>query len=396
MQKNNNHLVRTISALAAARLFNNMSRRFAYPFIPAIGRALGVSTGSIQGAMATQAGVGIISPIFGPLSELYGRKRVLLLAMALMGLGAVPGIVAPTYGVFYVVMILFGLSKIIFDPAMQAYIGDLVPYHYRGRAIGSTELAWAGSLIVAAPLTGFLLDKMGLSAVFVMLFIASTAGFGLIWYYVPSDKPDKTAQVPNFFEGLKIIRNSPVATAALIYTLLFITANELVTISFARWMETTFDLKLTALGTSAVVIALAEVTGEFMVIGLADRLGKKRLTLFGVLGAALMYLTLTRLSSLTAALVGLFLVYLFVETAIVSSIPLFTEILPSARAVMMSASVAGHSIARFTGGLMGIQIYNWGNFDAIGAVAAALCLTALIVMWGSIHENHSSSTIGAT
>ncbi len=394
MQKHT--LVRTIAALAVARLFNNIARRFAYPFIPAIGRELSVSTGSIQGVVATQAGIGIISPIFGPLSELYGRKRVMLMALALMAVGAVPGIIAPTYGIFYLVMLAFGLSKIIFDPAMQAYIGDLVPYSYRGRAIGTTELAWAGSLIVAAPLTGFLLDKMGLSAVFLMLLIASSAGFFLVWWQVPSDPPDKSARVPNFIESLKIVKSSPIALAALFYSVLFITANELVSISFAKWMESAFDLKLTALGTAAIVIALAEITGEFVVIGVADQFGKKRLTLVGILGAGIMYFALTQAASLTTALVGLFLVYLFAEIAIVSSIPLFTEILPQARAVMMSASIAGYSIARFTGGLLGSQIYAWGQFEAIGITAAVICLTSLVVMWGFIHENHSSSTIGVT
>lgn len=389
-------LVRTIAALAVARLFNNIARRFAYPFIPAIGRELSVSTGSIQGVVATQGGIGILSPIFGPLSERYGRKRVMLMALALMGIGAVPGIIAPTYGIFYLVMLVLGLSKIIFDPAMQAYIGDLVPYGYRGRAIGTTELAWAGSLIVAAPLTGFLLDKMGLSAVFLMLLVASSGGFFLVWRYVPSDPPDKSAHVPNFIDGLKIVRRSPTALAALFYSLLFIIANELVGISFAKWMESTFDLKLAALGTAAIVIALAEITGELVVIGMADYFGKKHLTLVGILGTAIMYFALTQAASLTAALVGLFLVYLFAETAIVSSIPLFTEILPQARAVMMSSIAAGHSTARFTGGLLGSQIYTWGQFEAIGMTAAVLCLISLIVMWGFIHENHSSSTIGVT
>lgn len=386
----------TIPALAVARLFNNMTRRFAYPFIPAIGRELDVATSSVQSVIATNAGVGIISPIFGPLSEHYGRKNVMLLALALMGVGAVPGIFAPVYGIFYFTMVVFGLSKIIFDPAMQAYIGDLVPYQYRGRAIGTTELAWAGSLIVAAPITGLLIQEFGLSAVFGMLLFASIAAFLLIWYFVPKDIPDKTTEVPNFFTSLRVVWQSPVAMATLGFILFFVTANELISISYAKWMEDAFEMKITALGTAAIVIALAEVTGEFLVIGIVDKFGKKRLAMVGVLGASVAYIGLTQLGSLTAGLIGLFVTYLFVETAIVASIPLFTEILPSARSVMMSVTMAGHAISRFTGAMLGGQIYNRGEFALIGIVAAVLCAVSLLILWTFVHENHASKITGVT
>lgn len=389
-------LITTILVLALARLFNNITRRFAYPFIPAIGRELDVSSSAVGSVIATQGGMGILSPAFGPVSEKYGRKNTLLFALVLMIMASLPGIVAPVYGVFYFAMVVFGLSKIIFDPAMQAYIGDLVPYQFRGRAIGTTELAWAGSLIVAAPMTGFLLDRFGLSAVFIMIVVLSMAGFLLIWRYVPTDIPDRATKIPNFFESLQIMRGSPIALAVIGFILFYITANEFISISYARWMESEFDLKVTALGTAAVVIALAEVTGEFVVIGIADRFGKKRLTLVGLVGTTLSYVLLTQMPSLTTALMGMFMTFLFFETAVVASIPMITEILPHARAVMLSSAVAATSIARFSGGIIGGQLYERGNFTTIGLAAAALTLAAVVVMGLFVHENHSSSTMGVT
>ena len=67
---------------------------------------------------------------------------------------SVLGAVFADYGVFVVVMFSFGIGKIIYDPTFQAYLGDLVPFGRRARVMGISELSWALSLVVAAPVAG--------------------------------------------------------------------------------------------------------------------------------------------------------------------------------------------------------------------------------------------------
>lgn len=379
---------RSIWALALARLFLNIPRRFAYPFLPRIARELDVSLSSVQNVVAVQAGIGIASPAFSSLAERYGRKRVMLGCLLLLIAASFPAILLPRFGVFYAVMVVFGFAKVIFDPAMQAYIGDRVPYQQRALAIGITELAWAGSLMVAAPLTGRLLDAYNLQAVFQMILVTSVLAVGLVWWFVPADVVSERRLRPfNPLHDWNILRKSPAALAALAFSLLFVAANEALYIVYGAWMEETFNLKLVALGTATIVIAAAEVLGEFSVIGLADRVGKRRLMLLGGLLASAMYAGLPALSfHLSAALAGLFLLFVGVEIAIVASISIFTEVLPQARAIMMSGNVAAHSIGRFTGATIGSLVYANASFGVTGLVSAILGLAAVGVLWRYIVE----------
>ena len=74
--------------------------------------------------------------------------------------------------------------------------------------------------------------------------------------------------------------------------------------------------------------------------------------------------------------------FISIEASIVASFPLFTEILPDARAVMMSANMGAHSLGRVSGAALGALIYKFsaGNFLLIGLLAGALGFVAFVVM----------------
>ena len=165
-------------------------------------------------------------------------------------------------------------------------------------------------------------------------------------------------------------------------------ANEIFFINYGAYMEATFGLPLTALGTVTIVIAVAEVCGEFAVIGLADRFGKRRVALIGVGVSSLGYVLLPALSfSLPLTLALVFLIFLAFESAIVASLPLFTEILPDARAIMMSSYVGAGSLGRLVGGAFGGWLFvTLGNFGVISAIATAIALGSWFLLWRFVHE----------
>jgi MFS transporter, DHA1 family, inner membrane transport protein len=382
--------VTELATLTFARLVINMTRRFPYAFLPEISRQLGVSLDSVQNVMAVNAGVGVGSPLLGPIGERYGRKRVMMGMLVLMALASLLGGLAPQFGLFAGVMIAFGVVKMVFDPATSAYIADRVPYERRGTAIGVTELSWAGALLVAAPITGFLLGASGLQSVFIMLFVACLLALAAVYRYLPADHPSGDA-IPRGITPLatwRALRGDPVTFRALTYALLLVVANEIFFINYSAYLEATFDLALTALGTVTIVIAVAEVCGEFAVIGLADRFGKRRVALIGVGVSSLGYVLLPLLSfSLPLTLAMVFLIFLMLESAIVASLPLFTEILPDARAIMMSSYVGAESLGRLLGGVLGGWLYvAIRNFGIISAIASAIALCSWFLLWRFVHE----------
>lgn len=386
-----NNLTKSIAILTLSRTVVNATRRFPYAFLPTIARQLNVPLHNVQNVMSIQAGVGATSPVFGTLSERFGRKRVMMAMLLLIALGGIVGAIVPQFWMFATVMIVFGISKMIFDPTIHSYAGDRFPYERRGFAMGIIELSWAGALLISAPIAGILLDISGVALVFVTIALASLLMTFVIWRNIPPDTPKKSEQTNNigFRDSFRIMRKSPQAMGAVGFSFFLSTANEIFFINYGAWMELSFELVLAALGTVTIVIAVAEIFGEFAVIGLADRYGKRRLALIGAGLSTVMYIIIPQLSaSLPLALAGIFLLFVGVETAIVSSIPLFSEILPNARAVMMSSMMGAASSGRLVGALLGSFLYEQtDNFTTMGIASLVIGGLSCAMLWFFVREH---------
>ncbi len=413
--RDNKTLIFAVFILTFAKLVVNISRRFPYAFLPTISRQLGVPLASVQTVMATQAGIGISSPVFGPYVERYGRKRTLMFSLALMTAGSLLGMLLPQFWTFAVVMWVLGFAKMLFDPSLLAYLGDRIPYHRRGTVIGVTELSWAGSLFIAAPVVGLIFTltttthtpavflrvagipfspivagSIGLQVVFGLLAALSLIALTAIQLYIPADHPQKDAVTERITPMMtwQVMRGSPAGMAAIGYAFTIAVASEIFLINYGLWMELSFELMLATLGAVTTVISLAEIIGEVTVIGISDRIGKRRLSLIGAGIAAVMYLILPNLTfSLVAALAGIFVLFVFTEISIVSAFPLFTEVMPENRAIMLSSAVGGAASGRLVGAILGGVLYALlGDFTMIGAVSMVICAFGFGLMWVYVKE----------
>ena len=393
----NRQTLQSIAAILFGRLVINITKRFPYPFVSAIALNFAVPVTSIQNIIALSNGMGLLSPLLGTISERYGRKPIMLAILIAMAAVSFIGAIFTTYGIFVIAILAFGIGKIIYDPTFQAYLGDVVPFKLRARMMGVVELSWAFSLVIAAPVVGFLLDASTMQAVFIFMGIALALGAIGVWLFIESDVKSKSErQSIKFISPLmtfRIISKEPTAMFALLFAICLTISHEIFFINYGLWMEQSFDLVLTALGTVTIVIAIAEIIGEFVVILLADKMGTKLTSLSGMLLATIMFAIIPSLSfSLPLALFGIFVMFIGIETAIVASLPLFTEILPNTRAVMMSANMGAHSLGRVLGAMLGGFIYatTGGNFVVVGIVASVIGGIAFIIMWRFIPISQES------
>lgn len=324
--------------------------------------------------------VGVLSPLFSPLSERYGRRAALVISVLLFSLGCLLVAVWPQYWVLGLTFIAIGISKVIFDPAMQAYLGDIIPYHQRGKAISVTELAWAGAFFIGVPAVAFAIDRWGWQAPFMGLGLLGLGSLGLLWRVLPPAH-NKTSQITSFAALFRTIAQHPVMLAAAAYIMLAMTANELLLIVYGRWMEDSFGLDLGSLGLATTVIGVAEIAGE-ITTGLAvDRFGKRPIVItFGLLTAVVYFLVPLTGVSLTAALVTLFVLFLCFEMTIVGAVPLMTELVPSARSVVLSVVLAAGSLGRASGALIGPAIWDWAGFQWLGVMAAVIMALSILVL----------------
>ena len=386
MKNHKSRLILRVGVATLCRVVLNTARRFVYPFAPALSRGLGVSLPAVTSLIAVNQFTGILGPFFAPLGDRWGYRIMLLVGLALLSLGMLAAGFLPFYGVVLIALLMAGLGKNIFDPAIQAYVGDRVPYAKRGFVIGIMEISWAGSALVGIPLMGLLIEHMGWRAPFFVLGGLGLMGLAVLGALIPAKSGrQKGYNIPvTPLAAWRRLAGNRAALGMLGFAFCISVANDNFFVVYGAWLEGRFGLSLVALGMATTVIGVAELLGEGLTAFLSDRLGLRRSAIIGLTLSGLSYVLLPWCSStLTMALISLFIIFVTVEFTIVTSLSICTEVLPGVRATMMSGYVAAAGIGRVVGALLGGPVWLMGGIEATAAVSVAITAIGLIsLVWG--------------
>jgi predicted MFS family arabinose efflux permease len=379
-------LTLSIVVTTLCRLMLNTARRFVYPFAPALSRGLGVPLTAITSLIAVNQATAVLGLFFGPIADRLGYRLMMLGGMALLVAGMFAGGLFPFYGVVLIALFLAGLGKSMFDPALQAYVSERVPFHRRGLVIGFLEFSWAGSTLLGIPLIAVLIDRLGWRAPFFAM--GGLGILGILALRILIEKTDRKktpGQSITLFRGAwRNLLRERAALGALSYSFWVSVANDNLFVVYGAWLEKQFGLSIVALGLGTAVIGIAELAGESMTATLADRLGLKRSLIGGLTVCLVSYGILPFLAqTLGLALTGLFFLFLTFEFTIVTGISLFTELVPASRATMMASYLALGGAGRVVGALIGGPIWLAGGIYTTALVSAAISGLALIsLIWG--------------
>jgi len=190
------HFFGFIGITTFTKLLMNIARRMVYPFAPEFARGLEVELSSITSIIALNQATALLGPVGASFADKYGYKLLMLFSLGLLTIGTFAAGFIPMYSVLVVCLFLAGLSKSIFDPSLQAFIGNFVPFEHRGKIIGITELAWAGSTLLGIPLAGLIIQRFSWQTPFWVIGLLSLVCFGLILKFMPRDPAAK--KKPNF------------------------------------------------------------------------------------------------------------------------------------------------------------------------------------------------------
>jgi predicted MFS family arabinose efflux permease len=379
--------MRQTAAALFCKIVLNTARRFAYPFAPALSRGLGVPLTAVTSLIAVNQATSVLALLFGPLIDRLGYRLMMFAGMVLLVLGMIAGGLLPFYGVLLVSIFLAGLGKGLFDPALQAYVGRRVPFERRGLVIGVLEISWALSLLAGIPLIGLLIDRQGWRAPFFLLAGCGLLGIAALWATLSREK--KNGHVNGMFKSWRMLVRSRPALGMLGFTFCISAANDALFVIYGAWFETGFGLTVVALGFTTTVIGVAELAGEGLTAALSDRLGMRRALLIGTILSTASYALLPALgASLPLAMTGLFIVFLFFEFTVVTAMSLSTELVPGARATMMSALMAAAGAGRVAGALAGGPVWLLGGVAATGWSAATLNAVGLLFLYIGAGRKH--------
>ena len=377
-------LILNIGVAGLCRFILNTSRRFVYPFAPVLSRGLGVPLTAITSLIALNWATGIMAIFIGPVTDRLGYRLMMIAGMILLAVGLLVSGFFPLYAVVLVALFLAALGKAVFDPAVQTYISEQVPYRRRGLAIGFLEYSWAGSALLGIPALALVIDKFGWRSPFFFMGLLALLGIAALVVLIP--RANKNHAGPKSKIDLKAawqgVLREKTARGALAFVFLVSAANDNLFVVYGAWMEKSFGLSIVALGLGTSTIGLAELLGETMTATLADRIGLKRSVMTGLAICIIFYAILPFVGqTIPMAFVSLFLIFVAFEFMIVASVSMATELLPEARATMMATYLGAAGLGRVVGALIGGPVWQMGGIFATGVVSAFISALALGSLW---------------
>jgi predicted MFS family arabinose efflux permease len=370
-----------LAAFLIIRTAINTSIRMVGPFLLVFARGVGADMTTMATAVSASMAASAVGPFLAEIADRRGRKVGMLLGLTIYTLGVGLMLIWPVYAAFLIALLLASLGNNIFLPAVQAYVGDRVPYEKRGAALSFLEVSWAGAFIVGVPIVGFLIAQAGWQSPFLSLFVLGVLSIASVAFLVPNLPAETALEEKIDSSRFKLIWHTPAALFGLAMGFLVIAGNSMIGVIFGVWMEEAYGLKIAAIGAAATVIGFAELAGEGTVALVADKFGKRRTIAAGfivnIISAVIPFFIG---QSVVGALIWLFIFNLSFEVTLVSAIPLMTEVLPPARATLMAVFLASSSLGLAAGMFMGPRLYTAGGFMVNVVVAMLMNLLGLIIL----------------
>lgn len=361
------------------------------PSFTAISRDLEAPPSSVQATLtAFMLGIGIGQLVLGPVSDRWGRRPVLLIALAVFAASGIAMIFTPNVALFVALRAVQGVSGAGGIVLSRAIIADLATGAAAVRALSLQALMVAVAPLIAPIIGGSLADIIGWRGVLTVVASAGTLMLVLAVAYVRESLPitqhqhGGIRQMAGNFSRLLGDRDYrlfiAIASASFAAMLAYVSASPFVLQVMLGATPLQFSLAF-------AVGALALVLGNILNARLAGRMHPLRMLTLGSIAAcvaacAIMLLTVTGALSVLA-----FVPCAFVLSGGVALVMANTNALALARAdFARGAGAALLGAFQFLGGALVSPIVGaWGEDTALPMataiiVASAISLTCVLAV----------------
>jgi predicted MFS family arabinose efflux permease len=354
------------------------------PLLPYIAADFGVPVGDVGRLMgpAYAMAAAAAALFIGPLSDRYGRRRFLLYGSVLFGASLL--IVAVSRDVYSLaaVRLLTGLAAGTFSTCSIAYVGDYFPYERRGVAMSVVQAGYFAALVFGVPVANVLAQWQSWRASFALFGVISAAAFFLVASLLPDDRHlmaehHAESGSRSRFENMKLLFRKGDRVAA-IGAAFLVSAGFVGFILFlGSWLKMSLGLSASRVNLFFASVGVAALIGGLVAGPVADKFGKRGLSILSTLVLAAMLFLIPRLGWGAVLFISFLLASLAFAFRQGPLQALATEMVPrSARgafvAVRNTASQIGIAVSTALSGLL----YDSAGYAAVGLMSGAVTLAA--------------------
>src|SRR5205085_1611545 len=356
------------------------------PLLPRIAEDFGYGTnvgevGRLLGpAYALAAAAAAL--LIGPMSDKYGRRRFLLYAAIVFGASLLMAALIHNLYLLAAVRMMTGLAAGTFSTCSIAYVADYFPYERRGVAMSVVQAGYFLALVVGVPAANLIARWQSWRLSFALFGFVALVAFALVAALLPEDKHamaemNLAARMARRFDNIRIVFESRSRIASI--GAAFFVSGGFVGFFFylGSWLLQVLKLSTTAINGFFALVGLALLAGAFVAGPVADKFGKRGLS---ILATIILAPTLMLIPRLPWG-VGLFTVFLISALAFAFRQgplqALATELVPRrARGALVAVRNTASQVGIATATLASGALYDKLGFTAVGLFSGLLTLAA--------------------
>ena len=353
------------------------------PILPAYAKDLGASAGILGVLLAIHAALQFLfSPIWGRLSDRYGRRPIMLVTIAGTSAALLMLGLAESIAGLFMARLLSGLFSANISVA-TAYVADVTAESERTRWMGMVGASF-GIGFILGPALGGLLHPYG--AGLPAFVAAGLAAANFIWAALSLTEPERHEERTTERAGLRVALSDPVVARLCAINLIFTIGVAQLESIFFYWMSDQFgyDVREVAYILVAMAVVMASIQGGG-IRPLVKHLGERRMLVSGLLLMAVAFPVIPGVHAVGLLLIPLALSAVgraIAQPPMTSMISMRGE--ASGRGELMGVFQSSAALARIFGPLIAGFLYDlWapspfflaGTLFAVGALLSLSVVT---------------------
>jgi DHA1 family bicyclomycin/chloramphenicol resistance-like MFS transporter len=277
-----------IVLLAAVTATGPVALSIYMPVVPLARAAFGVSVAAASTTVSAPLvafAIGVF--VYGPLSDHYGRRPVILAGLAIYLVGSTLALLAPSIGVLTLGRVVSALGTSAGVTVARAAMGDLYERDRMAHKLATLTMVMVLANSLAPPGGGALAEALGWRAVFALLLASGAVILVAAWRYLPETRRSAEARRPRQIMAATLaLARTPAFLGyafqnAVIYTVFF------VFVALVPYVFKTLGRSAAEYGLWYVSISAGYFLGNWVVSRYTFRLGMQRLIRAGIVLQAL-------------------------------------------------------------------------------------------------------------
>jgi EmrB/QacA subfamily drug resistance transporter len=189
------HPARTLAILAGAALALALAQTMVVPALPAVQHDYGVTASAATWILtAFLLTASVSTPLLGRLGDMYGKERMLLVALGFFGAGSVVCALSGSLATLVAGRGIQGLGGAII-PLAIGIVRDEFPPRKVATGIGTISAMFGIGGGAGLPIAGVLIDNVSVASIFWVSVVGTAIAAFAVWRYVPESPVRVQARV---------------------------------------------------------------------------------------------------------------------------------------------------------------------------------------------------------